>query len=63
MVVDMVVNNRSAAETPVMTFDNGIATVNVETCEALGFDLAQISEVFAPLCTALDEVVTAENFE
>ncbi len=63
MVVDMVINNRSAGETPVMTFDNGIATVNVETCEALGYDFAEISEVFAPLCTALDEVVTAENFE
>jgi len=63
MVVDMVINNRSAGETPVMTFDSGIATVNTETCEALGYDFAQISEVFAPLCTALDEVVTAENFE
>lgn len=63
MVVDMVINNKTPAETAVMTFDSGIATVNTETCEALGFDMAAISEVFAPLCTALEEVVTAENFE
>ena len=63
MVVDMVINNRSAGETHVMTFDSGIATVNFETAEALGFDMQQLRDVFAPLCTALDEVATAENFE
>lgn len=63
MVIDMVINNKAPAETAVMTFDSGIATVNTETCEALGYDMAAISEVFAPLCTALEEVVTAENFE
>ena len=63
MVVDMIINNRSAGETAVMTFDNGIATVNTETCEALGYDIETIRSVFAPLCTALDEVTTSENFE
>ena len=63
MVVDMVMNNRSAGETPVMTFDSGIATVNYETAEALGFDMQRLRDVFAPLCTALEEVATAENFE
>lgn len=63
MVVDMVINNQTPAETAVMTFDSGIATVNTETAEALGYDMAVISEAFMPLCTALEEVVTAENFE
>ena len=63
MIVDMIINDRTAAETPVMTFENGIATVNAETCEALGFDIEVIRDAFAPLCTVLEEVVTSENFE
>lgn len=63
MIVDMVINNGDPATTAVMTFDNGIATVNTETCEALGYDFEEIKSVFEPLCTALEEVVTAENFE
>ena len=46
-----------------LTFDNGTATVNTETCEALGMDFAQISEIFAPLCTKVQSIVTAESFE
>lgn len=63
MVVDMVINGNTPAETPVMTFDSGIATVNTEICEEIGFDLNQIKAAFEPLCTTLEEVVTAENFE
>ena len=63
MVVDMLINGKSPAETPVMTFDSGIATVNTEICEMIGFDLNEIKAVYEPLCTALDEVLIAENFE
>lgn len=62
MIVDMVINNGTPATTPVMTFDNGIATINTETCKAIGFDLDEIKSVFEPFCTALNEVVTAESF-
>ena len=47
------------AATPVLTFDNGIATVNTETAEALGLDYSG----FAEKCTAVVETVTAEEFE
>lgn len=47
------------ATTPVQTFDNGIATVNTETAEALGLDYSG----FAEKCTAVVETVTAEEFE
>ncbi len=47
----------------VRTFDNGIASINTETCEAIGFDLAEIEELFAPLCTQIVELTTAESFE
>ena len=47
------------AVTAVKTFDNGIATINTETAEILGVDYSG----FAEKCTALVEVVTAEEFE
>ena len=63
MVVDMLINNKAPAETAVMSFDSGIATVNTEICEMIGFDIEAIKAAYEPLCTSLEEVVTAENFE
>lgn len=63
MVVDILVNGADPATLPVETFDNGIATVNTETCEALGFDLATVKEAFAPYCTQVVEITTADSFE
>ena len=63
MVADILLNDADPASTPVRTFDNGTATVNTETCEALGMDFAQISKIFAPLCTKVQSIVTAESFE
>ena len=47
---------------PLSTFDNGIATINTETCEALGLDLDTVKKAFEPYCTEVVEVTTAENF-
>lgn len=63
MVVDVLVNGADPAATPVMTFDNGIASINTETCEALGYDLTEIEATFGPMCTQIVELQTAENFE
>jgi putative ABC transport system substrate-binding protein len=62
MVADLLVNGSEPATTPVLTFDNGIASINTETCEKLGFDLATIEDTFAPLCTQIVELTTQENF-
>ena len=62
MVVDILVNGKDPATTPVQTFDNGIATVNTETCETLKLDLKTIKEQFAPLCTQVAETTTSESF-
>ena len=62
MTADMVVDilkGASPAETAVMTFDNGIATVNTETAEAIGLDYSG----FADVCTQVKETVTAQEFE
>ncbi len=61
MVVDVLVNGADPATTAVQTFDNGTATVNTETCEALGLDLETVKTAFEPLCTEFVEVVTAEE--
>lgn len=58
MVVE-ILRGADPAATPVLTFDNGIATVNTETAEALGLDYSG----FAEKCTAVVETVTAEEFE
>jgi len=58
LVID-ILNGADPAETPVQTFDSGIATVNTETAEALGIDYSGFAEV----CTQVVETVTAEEFE
>ncbi len=50
------------ADIPFEGFDNGIATVNTEICEAIGYDLASVKTAFAPYCTSVEEIQTAENF-
>lgn len=63
MVADILVDGADPATTAVLMFDNGTATVNTETCAALGYDYDEIAELFAPLCTRVQEITTAESFE
>lgn len=63
MIIDILVNGADPAATGVMTFDNGIATVNTEICTAIGLDLAQVKENVAPFCTQVAEITTAESFK
>ncbi len=63
MIADILVNGADPATTPVKTFDNGIATVNTETCETLGFDYDTVAEAFAPYCTQIQTTITAESFD
>ena len=59
MVVDVLVNGADPATTPVQMLDNGIATVNTETAEALGIDYS----MFEDMCEEVVETTTAEEFE
>ncbi len=63
MVAGILVDGNDPATTPVMTFDNGTATVNTETCAALGLDYETVKAAFAPFCTEVKEITTAEAFE
>lgn len=62
MIADILLNGASPATMAVKTFDNGTATVNTETCEALGLDYAAIEAAFSPLCTKVQAITTAEEF-
>lgn len=63
MVADILLNGADPAKTAVKTFDNGTATVNTETCEALGLDYETVKAAFAPLCTQVNSITTAESFD
>ena len=62
MAAEILLDGKKPAELPVRTFDNGTATVNTEICEKLGLDFAVVKEAFAPYCTSVQEIVTAESF-
>lgn len=62
MIASILTEGKDPATTPVITFDNGTATVNTEICEKLGLDFDTVSETFAPYCTRVEEITTAESF-
>lgn len=62
MIASILTEGKGPATTPVITFDNGTATVNTEICEKLGLDFDTVSEAFAPYCTRVEEITTAESF-
>ena len=63
MVVDVLANDADPATTAVMTFDNGKASINTDTCEALGLDYDEIAELIEPLCTSVEALTTSTSFE
>jgi len=63
MAADILLNGKDPATVSVKTFDNGTATVNTETAEAIGLSYDQVAEVFAPYCTKVQSITTAESFD
>lgn len=63
MVADILVGGADPASTAVKTFDNGTATVNTDICDILGVSFDDISAAFAPYCTKVESIQTAESFE
>ena len=62
MVAEILCDGKSASDMPYQTFDNGIVTINTETCEELGLDLETVKEAFKPYATEIVKVTTAEDF-
>ncbi len=63
MAAEILLDGKDPAATPVLMFDNGTATINTEVCEKLGYNYDEVSELFAPKCTAIKSIVTAESFD
>ncbi|MCI9264242.1 MAG: ABC transporter substrate-binding protein [Oscillospiraceae bacterium] len=63
LVVDLLVNGADPAETPVVILAHEAATINTETCEALGMTIEQVSEAFGTLGIGVVEISTALGFE
>ena len=63
MVSEILVDGKAPATLSVRTFDNGIATVNTEICEKLGLKFEDLEKAFAPYCTKVQTITTAEDFE
>ncbi|MCR4676094.1 MAG: ABC transporter substrate-binding protein [Sphaerochaetaceae bacterium] len=62
MVYDILANGKNPGTVAVKTFDNGTATVNTDTCAALGLSFDEVQKLFAPYCTKVQSIVTAESF-
>ena len=62
MVAELLCDGKTTADLPYQTFDNGIVTINTETCAALGLDLETVKEAFKPYATEIVKVTTAEDF-
>lgn len=63
MIAEILLEGKNPAELPVRTFDNGTATINTEICEMLGYDLSAVETAFAPYCTKVEHIVTADSFD
>ena len=63
MIAAILIDKADIATLPVKTFDNGTATVNTETCELIGFNYDAVAAAFAPFCTTVQPITTAESFD
>ena len=63
MVSGILLDGNKPATTPVLTFDNGTATINTDICKELGLNYDDLAKTFAPLCTKVQSIVTAESFD
>ena len=62
MVGEILLDGAKPASMAVRTFDNGTATVNVETAAIMGYDYDALSAKFGPYCTKVVPIKTAESF-
>ena len=63
MVADLLVNGADPATTPVVVLAHETATINTETCQAIGLDLDDVKAAFATLGIGVEEITTAKSFE
>ena len=62
-IAEILVDGKKPADVPVRTFDNGTATVNTDVAKELGFEFDKLSDLYAPYCTKVQSITTAESFD
>ena len=62
MVVALLVNGADPAKTPVVILAHEAATINTETCEAIGIKLDDVKAAFGTLGIGVVEITTAKSF-
>lgn len=63
MAADILLHDKEISTYPVKTFDNGSALINIEACEALGYDIEDIKEKYKNKCTNINTTITKEEFD
>ena len=63
LAAGILLDGNKPADTAVLTFDNGTATINTDICQELGLNYDELAKTFAPLCTKVQSIVTAESFD
>ncbi len=62
LVKEILIDGKKPSDIPVLTFDNGTATINREVMTALGYTEDGMSTLFKPYCTKVQFIDTAESF-
>lgn len=62
IVAEILIDGKTPDQIPVKTFDNGIATINTDTCEKLGLRLSDVENEIKSLCTQIVETKTEKEF-
>lgn len=62
MAVEVILDGADIGSMEYRTFDNGIATINTDICEAVGVDFDEVSETISPYCTSVQSIITADSF-
>ena len=62
-VSGILLDGSKPSATPVLTFDNGTATINTDICRELGLNYDELAKTFAPLCPKVQAIVTADSFD
>lgn len=63
LAAQILLEGKDPATLSVVTFDSGTATVNADTCLALGYNYDEITALFAPYCAKVVPITTAESFD
>ncbi|MBR2545972.1 MAG: ABC transporter substrate-binding protein [Erysipelotrichaceae bacterium] len=63
MICDILIHKKDISAYPIRTFDNGIATVNTETCKQLGLTFEEVSSIISPYCSRVQPIKTAKSFD